>query len=286
MWRGPERDEQMETDDLVMRQEILADRKKRAKPKVREAPIYISRGRDVDDGDEGAGDGHGGGDGGDGGDDVEQTGASPVVEENSTETRQSEQEVTVTDGEGKARSGGDEELEAIRAARRIELVKQFKQIQENKSKGHGECREISEPEFLKEVCSSQNVICHFYHADFERCKVMKKHLDIVSRKYMSTKFMQIDADKCPFFVTKLQVRVLPCVIYFKDGLAIDRLVGFEQFGDRDDFETDELEQVLGDMGAIEFVPTEERGDVKHAEKRIYGGTLYDSDEEEMEDFQM
>jgi hypothetical protein len=32
--------------------------------------------------------------------------------------------------------------------------------------------EIVEEEFLKEVTGSELVVCHFYHNDFERCKIM------------------------------------------------------------------------------------------------------------------
>ena len=32
--------------------------------------------------------------------------------------------------------------------------------------------EINEEEFLKEVTSSELVVCHFFHKDFERCKIM------------------------------------------------------------------------------------------------------------------
>jgi hypothetical protein len=36
------------------------------------------------------------------------------------------------------------------------------------------CREISQDEFLPEVTGSKRVICHFYHNDFQRCKIMDK----------------------------------------------------------------------------------------------------------------
>jgi hypothetical protein len=39
-----------------------------------------------------------------------------------------------------------------------------------KRQGHGECREITEGDFLGEVTGSEKVICHFYHREFYRCK--------------------------------------------------------------------------------------------------------------------
>jgi hypothetical protein len=37
---------------------------------------------------------------------------------------------------------------------------------------HGEYREVKEEEFLAAVTNSKKVVCHFYHNDFERCKIM------------------------------------------------------------------------------------------------------------------
>lgn len=45
----------------------------------------------------------------------------------------------------------------------------------------------------------------------------------------------------PFFTVKLGVKVLPCVIFFRKGVAVDRVVGFDGLGATDDFETAALE---------------------------------------------
>lgn len=42
----------------------------------------------------------------------------------------------------------------------------------------------------------------------------------------------------PFFTVKLNVKVLPCVIMFSTGVAVDRVAGFDEFGAKDDFSTD------------------------------------------------
>lgn len=41
----------------------------------------------------------------------------------------------------------------------------------------------------------------------------------------------------PFFTDKLNVRILPCVIFFVNGVAVERVVGFDDFGKKDDFST-------------------------------------------------
>jgi hypothetical protein len=43
-------------------------------------------------------------------------------------------------------------------------------------------------------------VCHFYHRDFERCKLLDKHLTILARKYFDTRFIKLSA---PVRVTPL-----------------------------------------------------------------------------------
>ena len=98
---------------------------------------------------------------------------------------------------------------------------------ENLQKGHGRYHEICQDDFLNDVLKSKNTLVHFYHADFENCKVIDHHLAILAPRHVECKMMKMDAAKSPFFVQKLQVRVMPTVVVFKDGVASARLVGFD-----------------------------------------------------------
>lgn len=71
------------------------------------------------------------------------------------------------------------------------------------AKGHGQYTEITEEQFLPLVTKTKFVILHFFHKDFERCKIIDMHLKAIAMKHTETKFARIDAEKCPFFVTKL-----------------------------------------------------------------------------------
>ena len=112
-----------------------------------------------------------------------------------------------------------------------------RQHQENLIAGHGKYEEITEEQFLPTVTKTKFVVVHFYHKDFERCKIMDHHLRIIAREHIETRFVNIDAEKCPFFVAKLQIQMLPTVICFMDGVAFDRIVGFEELGGQDEFPT-------------------------------------------------
>ncbi|PIN15759.1 ATP binding protein [Handroanthus impetiginosus] len=154
----------------------------------------------------------------------------------------------------------DPELEKLHADRIAALKKEAEKRQELKMQGHGEYREITEADFLGEVTGSDKVICHFYHREFYRCKIMDKHLKALASRHFTTKFIKLDAENAPFFVTKLGIKTLPCIILFRKGVATDRLVGFQDLGGKDDFSTRTLEIFLLKKGIIDENKREEEDD--------------------------
>ena len=130
--------------------------------------------------------------------------------------------------------------------------------------GHGSYSSIAEEDFLSAVTSSHTCVVHFSLDEYERCKILDKHLQSLSQKYFQTRFMKANAPDLPFFTEKLNVKVLPCLILFKNGVAFDRIVGFEDFGNKDDYKTMALEKRLLEAGAVEeeekAIEEEEKGD--------------------------
>ncbi|KAF2076539.1 hypothetical protein CYY_002153 [Polysphondylium violaceum] len=150
----------------------------------------------------------------------------------------------------------DDELSKIREAR----IKQMKEEAKAKqmllnNSGHGEYKTIDEKEFLKEVTASANVVVHFYHNTFVRCKLLDKHLEILAKTHIGTKFLKIDAERAIFFVEKLGVRVLPTLVFFHNGIAVDRTVGFDDFGGKDDFKIEALAKRIAKSGVLDFKHT-------------------------------
>lgn len=96
---------------------------------------------------------------------------------------------------------------------------------ENKKKTmkYGSYKDIIETEFLDTMLKNENVVCHFYHNDFERCKIMDKHLKIIAETHPDTLFVRINAEKTPFFTTKLQIQVNQFLIDFL-GFAISHIL--------------------------------------------------------------
>jgi hypothetical protein len=75
-------------------------------------------------------------------------------------------------------------------------------------KKYGDYRDIVETEFLDTLLKHHQVVCHFYHPDFERCKIIDKHLRQIAHDHTETLFVRIDSEKAPFFVVKLNIKVI------------------------------------------------------------------------------
>ena len=137
----------------------------------------------------------------------------------------------------------DSSLAALRAARIAEMKKKMAARDEMKTKGHGEYEEIVETEFLKKVTGSNLVVCHFYHKEFERCKIVDMHLGKLAKRCFGTKFMKLNVEKAPFFVDKLKICVIPTLVFFQDGIAKHHMRGFDEVGGDDEFTTAKLARV-------------------------------------------
>ncbi|XP_030642591.1 thioredoxin domain-containing protein 9 [Chanos chanos] len=187
----------------------------------------------------------------------------------------------------------EDELEKLKERRLEALKKAQKQKQEWMSKGHGEYREIpSEKDFFSEVKDSKSVVCHFYRDSTLRCKILDKHLAVVAKKHLETKFIKLNVEKAPFLTERLRIKVLPTLALVKDGKTKDYIVGFTDLGNTDDFTTEMLEWRLGCSDIINYSgnllepPTggQKSGSrFTKVEKKTIRGKGYDSDSESEDD---
>lgn len=137
--------------------------------------------------------------------------------------------------------------------------RRFKEMKENASKlnkmqntSHGQYLEIKEEKEFLDITTKQSshVICHFFHKDFKTCKIVDSHLEPLCKKYFDTRFFKADVEKCPFLVSRLQLKVLPVIVCLIDGIVKDKLVGFDDLGMTADFSTETLERRLMKAGAL------------------------------------
>lgn len=120
--------------------------------------------------------------------------------------------------------------------------------------------EITEDEFLPTVLhrDAERCVVFFYHPQFARCQIMEKHLLILAAKHPETKFVKIEAERTPFFASKLNVKVLPCLVIFNHGKTVTKLIGFEGLSNGEDFPTGNLETWLGEVKVIDFKARKQR----------------------------
>ncbi|KAJ0077085.1 hypothetical protein Patl1_35294 [Pistacia atlantica] len=145
-----------------------------------------------------------------------------------------------------------DDIEALRERRLQQMKKMAEKRNRWISLGHGEYSEIPvEKDFFSIVKASDRVVCHFYRDNWP-CKVMDKHLSILAKKHIETRFVKIHAEKSPFLAERLKIVVLPTLALIKNAKVDDYVVGFDELGGTDEFSTEELEERLAKALVIFF----------------------------------
>merc|ERR1711957_383002 len=124
--------------------------------------------------------------------------------------------------------------------------------------GGGEYTEIDEErEVLDRTANDEKCVVHFMHPEFQTCAIMKEHLKKIAHNHFRTKFYAFNADKGRWIAAKLQTQVLPSVLCFIGGKITDRIVGFTDFNNSNDFTTRDVEERLAQSGVIHIGGGEE-----------------------------
>lgn len=169
----------------------------------------------------------------------------------------------------------DGEFDQYRERRIEEISKQMKQAQKNVENGYGNVETlINEESVLQRTTTIKHVVLHFFHENFQKCKVMDDKLKVMAEKHLSTKFIRVNVENAPFLVTRLKIKVLPAVLIYINGVESNRLVGFDKlnFNGSGDFQIESLEKFLLDNGAIQRKATNY--------KRILKSKQYQDDDDE------
>jgi hypothetical protein len=154
----------------------------------------------------------------------------------------------------------EDDYEALRKKRMEAMKADHKRKLELKAKGHGEYSELFETkQFFAAAKESKLLVCHFYRESTWRCKVVDKHLEILAKKHLPTRFVKMDITKNPYLAEKLNIIMLPTVSFIKDGKVLYSMIGFDDVGEKteegnlsgyDEFETERIERLMMDWGVI------------------------------------
>lgn len=145
----------------------------------------------------------------------------------------------------------EDDLERLRRERLDQMKRAHTEKQKWIQQGHGtytECHD--QKQFFEQLKIEKRAVVHFYRPATRRCEVVDKHLDILARKHMETKFMRIDAEKSPFVAERLKIWALPTIVLIRDGKTDHSIIGFDEMGGKDDFPTETLEKILQHHGVI------------------------------------
>ncbi|KAL8724894.1 MAG: hypothetical protein Q9181_006637 [Wetmoreana brouardii] len=147
----------------------------------------------------------------------------------------------------------DPALDSFREQRMQQLHEEFTRAKHLRNQEHGQHAEIKDEKQLMDIVNTGAELCvvHFFKPDFHRCGTMDGHLEKLAPLHFDTRFLRINVENAPFLVTKLKVKVLPCLIAFKKGVSVDRIIGFEGLGySEDTFSTKDLERRLLKSGTL------------------------------------
>ncbi|GJJ07477.1 hypothetical protein Clacol_001679 [Clathrus columnatus] len=145
----------------------------------------------------------------------------------------------------------DFDSSGFREKRLQQLKLEVEAVRDLRENDHGKYTEVMREKQVIEICAQEkHCVVHFYHRNFPRCKIMDKHLETIAPRYYNTRFIRVFVENVPWLVEKLSIKVLPCVICFIDGVAKDRLVGFEELGNQDGFDTATLQLRLQMSGVL------------------------------------
>ena len=85
-----------------------------------------------------------------------------------------------------------------------------------------------------------------------RCKIVDQHLEVLARKHIETKFVKLNVDRAPFITERLHIKTLPTIALLIDNIVKEKIIGFTELGNHDEFSTDLLEWRLARGGVIDY----------------------------------
>jgi hypothetical protein len=145
----------------------------------------------------------------------------------------------------------DEDLEAVRAARRKQVADMAKRRDLWLQRGHGSYHEITDHKhFFQCVKQSERVVVHFKRKATERCAIIDGHLQKVARAHFETRFCCVDVERVPSIPQEFNVLMLPTLMLIEGGNTFHSIIGFDEFGNHDDFSTDDFVKVLATHGMV------------------------------------
>jgi len=73
---------------------------------------------------------------------------------------------------------------------------------------------------------SEGLICVDFHATWcQPCKTLGPIIEKMASERTDVKFAKVDIDDAPNTASSLRIQSIPTLVFFKDGVEVDRIVG-------------------------------------------------------------
>ncbi len=86
-------------------------------------------------------------------------------------------------------------------------------------------KEFIDSNFEEEI-SEGLVLVDFFATWCGPCKMISPHLEELAKEKSDVKFLKVDVDNHPDLKVSYQVKSIPTLVLFKDGIEVSRRVGF------------------------------------------------------------
>lgn len=150
---------------------------------------------------------------------------------------------------GNALNSGDD-LAALRARRLTQLREDAEARAQWEQQGHGVLHHArGDKEFFDAVRGCSKVVACFARSS-RPCDAMERLLTQLAPRHLEAKFIQVDAERCPFLAERMRITVLPTVAVLLEGRAEGYQVGFDGLPGGDGCGADALERRLVDLGGL------------------------------------
>lgn len=148
----------------------------------------------------------------------------------------------------------DSEDEAVIEEYRRKRLAEIKKLSEKPR--FGEVREVSGQDYVQEVNKAGQdiwVVIHLYKQGIQQCALINQHLRELAVKFPYTKFLKAIAQTC---IPNFPERNLPSLFVYFEGEMKQQFVGSHELRGTS-LTCDELEYILGKVGAVETSITED-----------------------------